>query len=73
MKTCYISWHETCTCKCKLDTSLCNDGQRSNNDKSRCKCKELIDKGRCDDRFIWNPSAYECKCDKLCDAGKYLD
>ena len=25
--TCYVSWHETCACKCRLDVSVCsNDG-----------------------------------------------
>ena len=34
-KTKYVSWHETCKCKCRLDASACNDKQRSNNDKCR--------------------------------------
>ena len=34
----------TCTCKCKLDASLCNDRQQWNSDRCRCECKELIDK-----------------------------
>ena len=21
----YVSWHETCTCKCRLDGKICND------------------------------------------------
>ena len=39
-----IKWHETYKCKCRLDKSVCNNKQRSNNDKCRCECKELIDK-----------------------------
>ena len=72
-ETRYVSWHETCACKWRLDESVCNDKQRWNRDKCRCDCKELIDKGRCDDRLLWNPNACECECDKSCDAGKYLD
>ena len=59
-KTCYVSWHKTCACKCRLDASICNDKQDRNSGKCRCECKELIDKGRCDDGFIWNPGTCEC-------------
>ena len=24
-ETCYVSWHETCACKCRLDTNFCNN------------------------------------------------
>ena len=72
-ETRHMSWHETCTCKFKLDANVCNDTQRWNNDKCRFECKELIGKGMCDDRFIWNPSICECECDKSCDIGQYLD
>ena len=27
-QTRHIEWHETCKCKCKLDTSVCNNKQR---------------------------------------------
>ena len=60
-------------CKCRLDTSICNNKQRWNDDKCWCQCKELIDKGVCDKGFIWNPSNCECECDKSCDFGEYLD
>ena len=69
----HIKWHETCKCKCRLDTSVCNSKQRSNNDKCRYECKELIDKGICDKGLIWNPSNCECKRDKSYDVGEYLD
>ena len=72
-ETRYVFWHETCTCKCKLNASVCNDKQRWNNDKYRCECKEFIDKVRCDDGFIWSPIICECECDKSCDVGEYLD
>ena len=50
----HIEWHKTCKCKCRLDTNVCNNKQRWNEDKCRCECKELIDKGICDKGFIWN-------------------
>ena len=64
---------ETCSCKCRLDESLCNNKQRWNNDKCRCECQELTDKGMGDKGFIWNPSNCECECDKMCDVGENLD
>ena len=70
-ETRHLSWHDTCTCKCRSDASAFNDKQRWNSDKCRCECKELINNGRCDDGFIWNPSI--CECDKSCDVGEYLD
>ena len=59
-ETCHISQYETCTCKCRLDASVCNDKQHWNNDKCRSECKELIGKCKCDNGFIWNPSIREC-------------
>ena len=69
----HIKWHKTCKCKCRLDSSVCNNNQHWNEDKCRCECKELTDKGVCNKKFIWNPSNCECECDKSCDIGKYLD
>ena len=68
-----IKWHETCECKCRLDTSVCNNKQRWNDDKCPYECKELIDKGVRDEGYAWNPSNCKCECDKSCDLGKYLD
>ena len=31
-----IEWHETCKCKCRLNSSVCNNEQRCNKDKCRC-------------------------------------
>ena len=59
----HIEWHETCTYRCRLDASVCNNKQRRNNDRRRCKCKELIAKGRCDKGFIRNSSSCEWECD----------
>ena len=42
----------SCSCKCKLNTSLCNNKQCLNNDKCKCEWKKLIGKGRCDDGLI---------------------
>ena len=60
-----IEWHETCKCKCRFNSSVCNNKQRWNDDKCRCECKELIDKGARDKGLIWNPSNCECECYKL--------
>ena len=72
-ETRHIKWHETCKCKCSLDSSVCNNKQPCNYDKCRCECKELIDEGECDKGYIWNLSNCECECDKSCDVGEYLD
>ena len=60
-------------CKCRLDTSVCNNKQTWDEDKCRCECKELNDRGICDKGFDWNPSNCECECGKSCDVGEYLD
>ena len=72
--------HEACKRECRLDSSVCNNKQRLNDDKCSCECKELIEyrpllinKGVCDKGSIWNPSNCECECDKSCAVGKYLD
>ena len=72
-ETINIKCHETCKCKCRLDTIVSNDKQRWNKNKWRCECKELIDKGVCDKGYAWNPSNCECDCDKSYDVGEYLD
>ena len=56
-----------------MDTSVCNNKQRWNDDKYQCECKKLIDKGVCDKGCACNPSNCECECDKSCDVGEYLD
>ena len=72
-ETRFIEWHETCKCKCRLDSIVCNNKQHWNKDKCRCECKELIDKGVCYKGFVWNPSNCEFECDKGCNFGEYLD
>ena len=66
-----MTWN--CKCKCRLNSSVCNNKQRWNDDKCKCECKELIDKGVCNKGFIWNPSNCECECYKSCDFSGYLD
>ena len=61
-ETRHIKWHETCKCKCRLNTSVCSNKQGWN-DKCQCECKELIDKGVCDKGYSWNPS--NCECDVM--------
>ena len=72
-ETRFIEWHETCKCKCRFNSSVCNNKQQWNDDKCRFECNEFIDKGVCDKRFIWNLSNCECKCYKSCDFSEYLD
>ena len=69
----HVSWHETCTCKCRLDASISDNKQHWNNNKYICECKELIYKSRVGDGLIWNPSICECEYDKSCNMGEYLD
>ena len=59
-ETRYIKWRETRKCKFRLDSSVCNNKQRWDEDKCRCECKELIVKGICHKGFNWNLSNYEC-------------
>ena len=68
-----IEWHETFKCKCRFNSSVCNNKQRWNDYKFRCEYKELIDRGVCDIGFIWDPSNCECECYRSCDFSEYLD
>ena len=45
-ETRHIKWHKTCKCKCRLDTSICDNKKRWNDDRCICECKELIDNKR---------------------------
>ena len=72
-ETRHIEWYETCKCKCRSDTSVCNNKHRWNEEKCRCECKELIGKGICDKEFTWNPSNCEYEYDKSCDIKECLD
>ena len=68
----HIKWHEAYKCKFRLDTRVCINKQRWNNDICRCEYKEFIAKGRCDKRFIWYLSNCEQERDKSWDDGEYL-
>ena len=72
-ETRHIEWHKTCKCKCRLDSSVCNNKQRWSEDKCRYECKVLIDKDVCEKEFFWNLSNCEYECDKSCEIGEYLD
>ena len=73
-KTRQIIWYETCKCKCRLTSAVCNSRQIWNKDKCRCECKEdLINKMVCDNGYIRNPSNCARECDKSCGLGQYLD
>ena len=50
-----IEWNETCKCKNRFNSRVCDNKQRWNEDKCRYECKQLIDKCVCDKGFIWNP------------------
>ena len=69
-----VLWHESCTCVCKLNSSICNNKQIWNSDTCRCDCNEdfagIIS---CAKGYTWNPSICECQCDKWCKPGQYLD
>ena len=69
----HASWHETCTCKCRLDVSISDYKQHWNNNIYICECKELIYKSRFGDGLFWNSSICECEYDKSCNMGEYLD
>ena len=43
-QTKHIGWHKTCKCKCRSNSSVCNNKKRWNEDKWRCECRELADK-----------------------------
>ena len=38
-KTRRIEWHETCKCKCRFNSSVCNNKQRWNDDSCKCERK----------------------------------
>ena len=68
-----IKWHESCKYECRLNSIVCNNKQRWNEDKCKCECKELVETQECDKGFIWNPSNCNCECDKPCNMSEYLD
>ena len=69
-----VLWHESCTCICRLNSSVCNSKQIWNSDTCKCDCNEdfagIIN---CIKGYTWNPSTCECQCDMWCKPGQYLD
>ena len=64
-QTKHIKLHETCKYKCRLNSSVCSNKQKWNENRCRYECKkELIDRQRCDKGFISNPSNCSCECYK---------
>ena len=60
-----LLWHKSCKCVCRLNSSVCNNKQISNNDTCRCDCNE-------DFAGVINcTKGYQC--DKWCKPGQYLD
>ena len=43
-QTGHIEWHKTCKCKCRSNSSVCNNKQRWKEDKCRCECREFVGK-----------------------------
>ena len=37
-ETIHIEWYEMCKCKCRLDSSICNNKQCWNEDNYRFEC-----------------------------------
>ena len=50
-QTRHIEWYETCKCKCRLDSNVCNNKQKWNEDKCRCECREELSNGVIKDLF----------------------
>ena len=69
-----VSWHESCKCVCRLNSSVCNSKQIWNSDTCSCDCNEdfagII---TCNKGYMWNPSTCTCECDMWCKPGQYLD
>ena len=68
-----MEWHKTCKCKCRLNSSVCNNKQRWNKNKCICECKKSLNKKKYDKGFAWNPSNCNYECDKSCNISEYLD
>ena len=69
-ETKHVSWHKTCTCKCRLDASFETIKNLAITINADVNAKKFIVKCRCDDGFIWNASICECECYKSCDIGE---
>ena len=69
-----VSWHESCKCICKLNSSVCNNKQIWNSDTCKCDCNEdFASIINCTKGYMWNPSTCECQYDIWCKSGQYLN
>ena len=48
-----IKWHESCKCECGLNSIVCNNKQKLNEDKCKCECKELVEKQECEKQEVY--------------------
>ena len=55
-ETRFLVQHESCECKCRLNESVCNSGQKCDQDECWCECKVLHDWSSCKNGYTWNPS-----------------
>ena len=66
--------HESCTCICRLNSSVCNSKQIWNSDTCKCNFNEdFAGIMTCNKGYKWNPSTCACDCGIWCKAGQYLD
>ena len=57
-----VQFHESCKCVCKINSSVCSEKQRLNENKCRCEC--LVNK-KCQNDSVWNYSNCECEFAKV--------
>ena len=69
-----VSWHGSCKCMCRLNSSVCNSKQIWNSDTCSCDCNEdFAGIMTCNKGYMWNPSTCACECDMWSKPGQYLD
>ena len=56
-----VEFYESCKCVCKINSIVCREKQRFNENK--CRCEYLVNK-TCQNHFVWNYSNCECECRK---------
>ena len=56
-KTKSVKFHESYKCDCLLNSTVCNDKQKWNNNKCRCECLRIEN---CEDDYFWD--VINCKC-----------
>ena len=53
-----VEFQESRKCVCKINSSVCSEKQRFNENKCRCEC--LVNRN-CQNDFVWNYSNCECE------------